>query len=313
MTRADLNAILSVLSLLCMLACAPAQGARKDREIEKALASSFSVPLEDLFKRKHDSELRNLFNGLSVSASVGIPMTRIQSDDPFASPGSGAQGDRSIPTITANASLKYTLLSYWFISTSFVFYEDDSQQNPWNPDFTYCFGYNDWHPYTLSLTYCNYGGNRLNPGPGEKTTNFDQGGWTLGWKFPLPERLAKPLLLDRDATIGCNIGASYVRSYIDAATNEELNNKYRMAVGCKYPLWHYFYFNLTGYYYPDKTQQQPWDPDYTYGFGYFDWHPGTISIQYNNYSGNKWPWNDQVDGTGKFENGSLSVSWGMSF
>ena len=26
----------------------------------------------------------------------------------------------------------------------------------------------------------------------------------------------------------------------------------------------YFYFN-------PKVQKQPWDPDYTYGFGYFDW------------------------------------------
>ncbi len=32
-----------------------------------------------------------------------------------------------------------------------------------------------------------------------------------------------------------------------------------------------------------------WDPDFTYGFGYFDWHPRTFSLQHNNYAGNRYP------------------------
>jgi hypothetical protein len=66
-------------------------------------------------------------------------------------------------------------------------------------------------------------------------------------------------------------------------------------------------------YYPDKTQQQPWNPDYTYGFGFFDWHPGTISVQYNNYSGNRFKLSDRAAGTGHFQNGSISVAWSKSW
>ena len=42
---------------------------------------------------------------------------------------------------------------------------------------------------------------------------------------------------------------------------------------------------LSFFYYPFPFQQQPWDPDFTYGFGFFDWHPGSISIQYNKIHG----------------------------
>jgi hypothetical protein len=66
-------------------------------------------------------------------------------------------------------------------------------------------------------------------------------------------------------------------------------------------------------YYPKKEQQQPWNPDFTYGFGYFDWHPGQLSIQYNNYSGNRFSSSEQAKGTGKFNNGSISIAWSKSW
>ena len=62
-------------------------------------------------------------------------------------------------------------------------------------------------------------------------------------------------------------------------------------------------------YYPYPEQKQPWDPDFTYGFGYFDWHPGTISVQYNNYSGNRYPWHKKSPDTGRFKDGAITISW----
>jgi hypothetical protein len=60
-------------------------------------------------------------------------------------------------------------------------------------------------------------------------------------------------------------------------------------------------------------QQQPWDPDFTYGIGYYDWHPGTILVQYNNYSGNRLPWRDKSADTGKFKDGSITISWSWTW
>jgi hypothetical protein len=61
------------------------------------------------------------------------------------------------------------------------------------------------------------------------------------------------------------------------------------------------------------AQQQPWDPDFTYGFGYFDFHSGTFSVQYNNYSGNRFPWRHRGPHTGTFAYGGISISWGYGF
>lgn len=267
------------------------------------LVSSFDLPLEELYEKKHDSEVRNLFDGLTIGVSYNYPASRVAGDL-----GIGEDGARQLGSPTFNLSLKYRILGNWFVSGSIPFYQDKDRQQPWNPDFTYCFGYNDWRPYTVSLTYCNYGGNRFKPEPGKKATRFDQGGWTLGYKFPLPERMQQLLLLDPDGSIGCNAGFTYVRNYSDAETNAERLNKKKISLGCKYTIWKWVYFNFAANIYPEKSQKQPWDPDFTYGFGYFDWHPGTISVQYNNYSGNRFNGNPAA-GTGKFVNGSLSISW----
>jgi hypothetical protein len=69
---------------------------------------------------------------------------------------------------------------------------------------------------------------------------------------------------------------------------------------------------LTVFYYPNPAQQQPWNPDFTYGFGYADWHSYTFSVQYNNYSGNRFPWNKPAENTGNFLDGIFSVSFNIT-
>jgi hypothetical protein len=38
----------------------------------------------------------------------------------------------------------------------------------------------------------------------------------------------------------------------------------------------------------------PWDPDYTYGFGYFDWRSFRLSLTYGNWAINRWPGRKKV-------------------
>ncbi|GAL29673.1 hypothetical protein JCM19239_2601 [Vibrio variabilis] len=85
------------------------------------------------------------------------------------------------------------------------------------------------------------------------------------------------------------------------------------SLGCKYAIWGNWYVNATAFYYFDKSQQQPWNPDYTYGFGYFDWRPGTITLQYNNYSGNRWNPSSAGENTGRFLDGSIMIAYSFAF
>lgn len=231
----------------------------------------------------------------------------------------GFQGGPAVSP-TLQASLQVNPHSYWFGNITFYRYLIGDRQRPWNPDFTYSFGYDDWHPNTFTLIYGNYGGNRLSPergrlieGQREERTRFSQGLWSLGYKFAMPDLLKPVLLFDDTHQLGCIAGANFTRRYTDLKTLSIRSAKKTLSLGCRYSTPSNLYINVTAFYYPDRTQQQPWDPDFTYGFGYFDYRPGTVTVQYNNYSGNRYPSHDLSPNQGRFRNGSISISWSTAW
>jgi hypothetical protein len=291
--------IYSLLIFIPFFAYAENQTGDVSDEMLKGLYSSFSTPFDQLINGTAQE-------GLSLRLAFDLPLK----SKAVAGNGLQTQGERpSSPTV--QLGLKYVPLTSWFISANFSKYLSASNQEPWNPDFTYSFGYDDWHPYTFSLSYGNNGGNRLNPNKakGEKVTEFSEGTWSLGYKFPLPNFLNDAVFFNETDNVGCNTSVNYSRTYTDLKAGGKLHNKKTLALGCKYAFENNWYFNFSLSAYPNKQQQQPWDPDYTYGFGYFDWHPGAYSIQYNNYSGNRYPWNTKSPGTGRLKDGSITISW----
>ncbi|WP_063653782.1 hypothetical protein [Aliivibrio fischeri] len=271
--------------------------------IWNGVQSSFYFPI------KQWEDEQGFFHGLSGNVGYHYPLLET-------SPANIPVGATTGPTNTnqtATLSLKYSILGSWFISGTAYYYIDQEQQQVWNPDFTYVFGYSDWRPYTLSLVYANYGGNRFNPKDGESVTYFNQGTWSLGWKFPIVEPFVDWFTFTSEGSIGCQVNFNYTHEYFNLATTEYLNGHKTLSLGCKYSIFGNWYINGTAFYYLDKNQQQPWNPDYTYGFGYFDWRPGTITLQYNNYSGNRWNSSERGEGTGRFVDGSISLSYSFSF
>jgi hypothetical protein len=228
--------------------------------------------------------------------------------------GAGRQGTPpSSPTL--QMGFKYVPLTSWFLAGNLIHYVRPDLQKTWNPDFTYAFGYDDWRPYTISAQYANYGGNRFWPDThkGEERTNFMSGTFSTAFKFPMPARLNDIVLINPTDSVGCATGVNVTPRYSDNATNKIQEFKRTLALGCKYSFASNWYFNFGLTKFPVQSQKQPWDPDFTYGFGYFDWHPGTWSVQYNNYSGNRLPWNHPpAAGTGHFRNGSITISMSLN-
>ena len=68
-----------------------------------------------------------------------------------------------------------------------------------------------------------------------------------------------------------------------------------------------FFIRATAFWYPDSSQQQPWNGDYSYSFGYAGYTPGSFSVQYANYAGTRYPGHDS--GSGKFREGTISLIW----
>lgn len=305
----------AVVAFVVAITAVPAWADRPERDEEvlrkifAGLNDSFSLPLSDFLKKEYESEWMNLLSGFSGAHTFASPLIVEAFDD---GEGEGVR-QRTGRTPVYRTTVKYNPISYWFASATYYRYLDTRSQADWNPDFSYTFGYDDWHPYTLSLIYANYGGNRIFPSDGESRTEFQQGTWSLGWKFPVPKDIADIFLVDRSGGIACALNFNLTPEYFDLAASENKDFKQVLSLGCKYIITGNWYINWAVNYYPDYSQQQPWDPDFTYGFGYFDWHPGSITVQYNNYSGNRYPGRRSGDETGRFIDGEVMVSWSWAF
>jgi poly(3-hydroxybutyrate) depolymerase len=276
------------------------------QKILKGIKSSFSFKST---REKPQSGWDKLFDGFSGNFSFVFPIDKTET---FNDKGSNSQGEPN-NNIALNASIRYNPLSYWFAGATFFKYLSSDLQAPWHPDFTYSFGYDDWHPYTLSLVYSNYNGNRFNPNNDEMVTNFWEGSFALGWKFPPVKVIENLIKFHPTSGLGHKLSYNVVPVFYDNSTNAKKDWKQSISLYTKYTIYKSFYIDVNMFYYLNQSQQQPWDPDFNYTFGYFDWRAGTFSFRYNNYSGNRFFWRNRNDNTGRFSDGFFSIAWSWMY
>lgn len=248
-----------------------------------------------------DGLLHRLFEGVTVTPGLYVPLDRGPSPDR-----AGVARDAGSPMATLN--IRYTPRAGWFAqATGYAYLEADRRQF-WQGDFSYSFGYDDWRPNTFSLVYANYGDNRLSRGV---QSDFLQGVVSAAYKFNLPQPLADPLLIDRTQAIGCRVAYNFAVEY-EREDGTVAHDKHSASLGCRYPVWRRAYLEWTAYRYL-RGEQRAWDPDYTYGFGWYDWRPHRFSLQYSNYSGNRFPGRRRAPGAGRFRDGQISLTWNHAF
>jgi hypothetical protein len=243
---------------------------------------------------------------LSVSAAFTMPLSSGNGDSSDESTQSGRQGGEapSSPILSTTLGLTWPDTG-WFGRLTLYDYLIPSRQQPWNPDFAYSFGYDR----TLSLTYSNYGGNRFYPEGGEEYTHFEQGSIRLGYELPIEDRLLAPLLTETMRILYCEPAITTNPTYLDEESDKLHNFKTSLSFGCRYPIWRdALYAGFTAFLYPFPDQQQEWDPDFIYSFGWSKGRPGTLSLDYSNYAGNRWPWHDDP-GNGGFFKGAITLSY----
>jgi hypothetical protein len=245
---------------------------------------------------------RDPLHGLTLTPGLSIPLSRGPSPDE-SSP--VRNGGSTMATLTA----RYEPRESWFATVTGYAYLEPDRRQPWQGDFSYAFGYDDWRPNTFSLLYSNYGNNRASgQDAGER---FLEGTVSGAYKFNLPAVIAEPMLIDRSQTIGCRVAYNVSPRY-ERENGSIASDKHSAQAGCRYPIWKRAYFDWTVYTYL-RGEQRSWDPDFTYGFGWFDWRPHRVSVQYSNYSGNRWPGREPAPRTGRFRDGQVTVTWGHAF
>ena len=222
--------------------------------------------------------------------------------------GASSQGTQLAGSTRLQLTVRYSPRETWFARVTGYVYLNNDRKRPWNPDFTYSFGYDSWRPGTFALTYDNYGGNRFSPDADteERVTRFDEGTITASYKIPMPDTLEALFEPDGESRWNASVAAHVTPRFRQQGDTERGSFKRSFSVGVRTRFYRRLYVEGRAFVYPTQDQQQPWDPDFTYGIGWFDWRPGTLSVQYGNYSGNRWPGRSRA-GTGAFRNGSLTA------
>lgn len=200
----------------------------------------------------------------------------------------------------------------FFVNTTF-FKDFNKEAAPhFMSDYTYSVGRYNWRPRTWSYGYENYQPNKYTDSSKERLEKFLQGNFFVSYGLVLPKlseikfkrnksdttevTLDSIAILKKLSKIKLSWFARYAYKYRDR--EEQLRGgsnlwggKPMAGVSARYTFWRNFYIEGATNFYLIPVQKQDWDPDFTYGFGYFDYRSFRMSFMYGSYAVNRFPWN----------------------
>ena len=209
-----------------------------------------------------------------------------------------------------------TPYSYFFAGTTLSFDINDYTNPYYQPDFSYSFGYSDWHQDTWSFGYSNYSNNKINPKGKENRFNFQSGTWEVGYKNKIdnislaakakytPIHNTKKLSVSSKTTVLDKV-------MVSAQLQHNITSKQnKLTLSAKTFIYDKLFVSGSIYEYYKKDTKGTLDPDYAYSIGWKDSRPFHPSITYSNYY---MPTRWASDEGPKFKDGSLSVSFSLKF
>ncbi|HEX8516247.1 MAG TPA: hypothetical protein VF868_08610 [Bacteroidia bacterium] len=164
----------------------------------------------------------------------------------------------------------------------------------WTSNFTYSIARYAWKPNRFNYGYENYLNNRYKDNLTEMGNKFLEGYYFLSFGHNLFDTMPKIINFDESSLIKVTYFARYSIKYRDAFNQIHGGldqGKLILGTALRYTFIKKLYVEGAIYYYPEQYKKQPWDPDYTYGFGYFDYRAFRISVSYGNWAVNRFPWN----------------------
>lgn len=179
------------------------------------------------------------------------------------------------PSVGITASWKPIKDSYWFIRGNI----DYSYTTAEPMSYSWGVGYDDWHQGTWSVQLNNWGPIKRGEG-----LAIDRAVGNIGYKFK-SETLEKYKLR------------------ANASVDIPVKGDPKLNLGMQW--------SFTERWYMRATVHQPFNddetPTWSYGFGYFDWRAGKVSVEYSNYGANEL-FEDNFK-----EDGNFSVTYNWSF
>jgi hypothetical protein len=165
----------------------------------------------------------------------------------------------------------------------------------WISDYSYSIGRYNWRPNKFNYGYENYINNKYSDNFKTFTEKFLEGYYFISYSNSLSQKLTKKISLDSTTNLKFTYFTRYSIKYRDEFEVEHgslFSGKPTMGAGFRFVIFKNIYVESAFYiYFNPAVQKQPWDPDYTYGFGYFTWRSFRCSITYGNWAVNRFSWN----------------------
>ncbi len=197
-----------------------------------------------------------------------------------------------------NALALYTRIRFFeefsFNTTFYIDYNKVASLR-WISNYTYAIGRYNWRPNKFNYGYENYLNNRYSDNIKKMGEKFMEGYYFISYSHILPEKYLKIIKLDETTNFKITYFTRYAIKYSDSYEVSHgglTSGKSTVGAGFRYTIGKNLYVESAFYLYPEeKLKKMPWDPDYSYGFGYFDWRSFRFSVTYGNWAVNRFPWN----------------------
>lgn len=261
--------------------------------------TAYHVPKKStilLESQESNNIIRHIFQNTSISGSMSFPLKYINDNT--------ASDKPSVYNRSASLNARYSYKNFFFDVGLTKF----AHRQPWNSDFSYALGYNDWRMNTFSFQYANYSPNRIKPGQGERISRPENGTFSLGYKFLYPNFMSQ--LINSQNKLNGSIGLAVTPKYYNTIEEKKKHLKYTASIGAFFQPITNLNAGIILFYYIKKEPQAAWEPDFAYTLSYsMPISYGNITISYQNYSGTRYPWRKNHRNFLAFRDGSIGIAF----
>jgi hypothetical protein len=165
----------------------------------------------------------------------------------------------------------------------------------WVADFNYAIGRYNWRARRFNFGYENYINNKYNDDWKTLGEKFLQGYYFISYN-QTPKKLNKLIRIDSTTSLRIIYFARYSLKYVDEKDvlhGGFITGKPSAGLAIRFTMFWNIYVEGAVYAY-EPNKKMAWDPDYTYGLGYFDWRAFRLSLTYGNWAVNRFPWNKKT-------------------
>jgi len=180
----------------------------------------------------------------------------------------------------------------------------------WISDFSYTLARYHYKANKFNYGYENYLDNQYTDSRQMFWEKFLEGYYFVSYNVGISDKFRTSIAFDQSTNLRFVPFVRYAIRYRDEFEREHgdlSNGKIYAGLAVRYTIYKNIYIEGAAYYYPEAKKKQPWDPDFTYGFGYFDWRSFRLSLTYGNWAINRWPGSPMVYKSYGFLDGQFRV------